>query len=91
MDFEIVPKKKISIKIGESVYNLSKLTVGQIRAMESKSILEKLKKGSEDPTGAVIAGADMLCLMGLPQDVVDSLDAEEIAAIMEYVSGPKKN
>lgn len=90
MSFEISSKKKIDIIINGQAYSLSKLSVGKMREMGDSSIFEKMKQFNEDPLGALLAGAEMLVAMGLPREVVETLDSDEIGQIMEFVSGASK-
>lgn len=83
MEFK-VQKKSIKVTVGEQSYDLSLPSVAQSKKI--KKDLEEVEAG-----GAVEVMADYVASLGLPKEVVDSLDYDTFLELYSFIHNPKKN
>lgn len=82
MEFK-VEKKSIRVSIGEQKYDVRVPSV-----LEQKEVQRKIKEAGNE--GSIDVMANHLADLGLPADVVSSLDVDTFLDLYEFIHMPKK-
>lgn len=80
----ILEKSKIKLSIYGSEYEISKPTYGQ-----TQNLQERLKTEGEKESMKIMR--DFVISLGLPEDVLNNLELDHFLALIEHISGAKKN
>lgn len=80
---EIKQKTKLTVKIYDQSYEMNKPTFSQVANMQLKIEEEGEKK-------ALFIMRDFIHALGLPLEVIDELEVDQVISLIQYVSGDKK-
>lgn len=84
--FEISEQPKEKIKIYGVEYSVSRPSVAQVR------LITEFSKGTDsNSVEAVDALIEFVSGLGIPKDVIESLEIKHLTALMEHLVGAKKN
>lgn len=80
MDFTIPEKKSVKIKIYGKDYHITKPTLKMVKHLDKKS-----RDANEDEKLDIMES--YLCKVGIPKEVLDSMEMGHIEDLIKFVSG----
>lgn len=84
MDLQLVKTKKVTVDIYGKSFELSKPTVAQANMMRKK--MKGLEEGQD-----IDLMIDFMSMLGMPKEIIDSLEVEHFQTLVEFVLNVKKS